>query len=132
VDANGVVLVEHLPASAQIQSITASSGGNCTQSKVLLNNATRLECDLGVLPQGQSWTVTIAVANSAASAKTAARVRFNGTDPVTSNNYYLLMMLHNANASGGGTVSPPPARPIKNVPTHKRSIAAGRISGPLD
>jgi len=130
-DANSVVLVENLPASAQIQSITASSGGNCTQSTVLLNT-TRLECDLSLLPQGQSWTVTIAVASSAVSAKTAARVRFNGTDPVPANNYYLLMMLHNASASGSGIVSPPPARPIKNGPIHKRSVVGNRISGPLD
>lgn len=130
-DANGVALVENLPVSAQIQSITTSSGGNCTQSTVLLNT-TRLECDISILPQGQSWTITIAVANSVGSAKTAARVRFNGTDPVPANNYYLLMMMRNASASGGGTVSPPPARPIKNVPIHKRPIAAGRIAGPLD
>lgn len=130
-DANGVVLLENLPAAAQIQSITTSSGGNCTQSTVLLNT-TRLECDLSILPQGQSWTITVAVANSAVSAKTAARVRFQGTDPAAANNYYLLMMLHNATASGGGTVSPPLARPIKNVPIHKRPVADGRISGPLD
>jgi len=130
-DANGVMLVENLPVTAQIQSITTSSGGICTQSTVLLST-TRLECDLSVLPQGQSWTVTVAVANSASSAKTAARVRFNGTDSVPANNFYLLMMVHNASASGGGTVSPPLARPTKNVPIHKRSIAVSRISGPLD
>ena len=130
-DANSVALVENLPVTAQIQSITTSSGGNCTQSTVLLNT-TRLECDLSILPQGQSWTVTVAVANSAASAKTAARVRFNGTDPVPANNYSLLMMVQNASASGGGTVSPPPARPIRNVTIHRRSIAASRITGPLD
>jgi len=130
-DANNVVLVENLPVTAQIQSITTSSGGNCTQSTVLLNTV-RLECDLGILPQGKSWTVTIAVANSAASAKTAARVRFNGTDPVPANNFYSLMMLQNASASGVGTVSPPQARLIKNGPIHKHSIATSRISGPLD
>jgi hypothetical protein len=130
-DANGVVLVEGLPATAQIQSITASLGGNCTQSSVLVN-ATHLECDLGVLPHGQSWTVTVAIVNSAATAKTAARVRFNGTDPVPANNYYLLTMLHNASASGGGAVSPPQARPIRNVADRKRSVAGSRISGPLN
>lgn len=130
-DANGVVLVENVPASAQIQSITTSAGGNCTQSKVLLNT-TRLECDLGVLPQGQSWTVTVAVANSAVSAKTAARVRFNGKDSFPGNNYYLLMMPHNASASGGGTVSPPPSRPVRNIADHKRSVAGSRISEPLN
>jgi len=129
-DANGVVLVENVPASAQIQSIT-SSGGSCTQTTVLLNTI-RLECDLGILPQGQSWIITVAVANSAVSGKTAARVRFNGTDPVPANNYYLLTMPHNASASGGGTVSPPPTRPIKNLADHKRSIASSRISGPLN
>ena len=116
-NANGVMLVENLPVTAQIQSITTSSGGNCTHSTVLLNT-TRLECDLSVLLQGKSWTITVAVANSAASVKTAARVRFNGTDPVLANNYFMLMMLRNASASGGGPVSPPPARPIKNVPPH--------------
>jgi hypothetical protein len=127
-DANGVVLVEGLPATAQIQSITTSAGA-CTQSRVLLNS-TLLKCDLGVLPQGQSWTVTVVVVNSAGSAKTAARVRFNGTDPVLANNYYLLTMLHNGSASGGGTVSPPVARPIHHTAFRKRSVAGNRISGP--
>jgi Domain of unknown function DUF11 len=129
-DAKGVVLVEGLPASAQIQSIT-TSGGSCTQSSVLVN-VTHLECDLGILPQGKSWTVTVAIVSSASSAKTAARVRFNGTDPVTANNYYLLTMLHNASASGGGSVSPPPARPIHNLAVRKRSVSDRRISGPQD
>jgi Domain of unknown function DUF11 len=127
-DANGVVLVQGLPATAQIQSITTSSGA-CTQSRVLVNS-TLLKCDLGVLLRGQSWTVTVVVVNSAGSAKTAARVRFNGTDPVPANNYYLLTMLHNSNASGGGTVSLPPARPIHDAAGRKRPVAGSRISGP--
>ncbi len=130
-DANGVALVAGLPANAQIQSITTSLGGTCTQSTVLLNT-TRLKCDLGVLPQGQSWTVTLVVLNSVVSAKTAARVRFNGTDPVFANNYSLLMMPHNVSASGGDTVSPPAARPIRNSADRRRSVAGSRISGPLD
>jgi len=93
-------------------------------------NSTLLKCDLGVLLRGQSWTVTVVVVNSAGSAKTAARVRFNGTDPVPANNYYLLTMLHNSNASGGGTVSLPPARPIHDAAGRKRPVAGSRISGP--
>jgi hypothetical protein len=128
-DANGVVLVQGLPTTTKIQSITTSPGGNCKQSTILVN-ATHLECDLGVLPQGQSWTVTVTVINSAVSAKTAARVRFNGTDPVAANNYYLLTMLHNASASGGGSVSPPSSRLIHAAADRKRSVADSRISGP--
>jgi len=102
-DANGVLFVSHLPASVSVQSVSASPGGSCTQSPAFLGS-TRLQCTLNVLPSGQSWAVTAVITANAGSAKTAARVMFNGKDPVQANNYaQVAMTISNANPGGGGS-----------------------------
>jgi hypothetical protein len=124
-DATNVLLIEHLPKSVNIQSIT-TSGGSCTQSAIILNQ-TRLSCALSLLPQGQSWTVTLTVATSATSAKTAARITFQGRDPVPANNYYLVTMQHTASSGGGSAQSPPPARPAVNSIIRNRPVGGRRL-----
>jgi hypothetical protein len=108
-DAANVLLIEHLPRGVKIQSITTSLGGSCTQATAI-PSGTRLSCSLGLLPQGQSWTVNLAVATSIAKAKTAARISFQGTDPAPANNYYLMTMQHTASSVVGPSRNPPQAR----------------------
>ncbi|HEY2499485.1 MAG TPA: fibronectin type III domain-containing protein, partial [Candidatus Angelobacter sp.] len=110
-DAPGVNLIEHLPGSVKVQSITASSGGLCKQTNAFLNG-TRLACNLSILPAGQAWSVTVAVVTGARSAKAAARVTFNGRDPAPGNNYYFVTMT-SSNVSGSGIGGQIPVRRIK-------------------
>jgi hypothetical protein len=119
--ASGVVLVQHLPASATIQSMTDSLGGTCTQSKGILN-ATRFECRVGTLLPGQSWTVIVEVAPSASSAKAAARVVFQGRDPNPANNYALVLMPHEVSTTGSGGTPPPPVRPTFDPNVRRRVV----------
>ena len=126
--ANGVVLVQHLPASAAIQSITDSSGGSCTQSRAIMN-VMRVECRLGTLPPGQSWTVIVEAAPSASSAKVAARVSFQGRDPNPANNYAIVLMPHDVTSSGSGDV-PPPIRPMVDPNVRRRSVGARPLPEP--
>jgi uncharacterized repeat protein (TIGR01451 family) len=134
-DANGVLFVERLPAGVTVQSLSATPGGSCTQSPASLNT-TRVQCGLNLLSSGQSWTVTVTVSGTASSVKTAARVMFNGKDPVPANNYsQLVMTINNTNTgvggnggtggSGGGSVgNPAPVQtPIFDPP--KRLIGVG-------
>jgi hypothetical protein len=126
--ANGVVLVQHLPASIKIQSITASSGGTCTQLRSILN-AMRVECRLGTLLPGQSWTIIVEAAPSASSAKAAARVMFQGRDPNTANNYAIVLMPHDIRNTGSGGV-PPPVRPTVDPSIHRRPVSSRPLPEP--
>ena len=121
--ANGVMMVQHLPASAKILSITASLGGSCSQSRTTLN-VIRVECRLGTLTPGETWTVTVAAAPSATSAKAAARIMFQGIDSNSANNYAIVLMPHDVTSSGTGGVPPPIRRPI--APTVRRRPVGAR------
>jgi hypothetical protein len=123
-DATGVNLIEHLPGNVKIQSITASSGGLCKQTNTFLSGA-RLACNLSILPAGQTWSVTVAVVTGARSAKTAARVTFNGRDPAPGNNYYFVTMT-SSNVSGSGIGGQIPVRRIKVPADPDVPISPGR------
>jgi hypothetical protein len=125
--ANGVLLVQHLPASVKILSITDSSGGSCTQSKINLN--ARVECRLGTLPPGQIWTVIVEAAPSASSAKAAARITFRGRDPNTANNYAIVLMPHDVTSTGNGG-APPPVRPTIDPKVRRRTVGARPLPEP--
>ena len=101
-DASGVILLEHLPSSAKIQSIITDPGGFCSQSPAFANS-TRLACALNSLPKGQTWTISVTVSLSVSSASTAANVSFRGTDSNSTNNYSLITMKNNPASSGNGS-----------------------------
>jgi uncharacterized repeat protein (TIGR01451 family) len=101
VDANGVVLIEHLPLGITVQSTATSPVGFCSQSPAF-DGSIRLACGLSTLPHGQAWTVTVAVSMSAINPVTAARVTFTGTDSNTANNHSLITM---NNSTGNGVTS---------------------------
>ena len=126
--ANGVVLVQHLPASVAIQSITDSSGGSCTQSRAIMN-VMRVECRLGTLPPGQSWTVIVEAAPSASSAKVAARISFQGRDPNPANNYAIVLMPHDITSGSSGGV-PPPIRPRVDPSVRRRLVSSRPLPEP--
>jgi len=123
-NANGAVLVQHLPTSAKFLSITDSSGGTCTQSRAILNTM-RVECRLDTLSPGQSWTVIVEAAPSASSAKAAARVMFQGRDSNPANNYAIVMMPHVVTNGGSGGVPPPTRRTID--PNVRRGPVSARL-----
>lgn len=93
-DANGVVLVEHLPLGITVQSTATSPVGFCSQSPAF-DNSIRLACGLSTLPHGQTWTVTVNVAMTVTNPETAARVTFTGTDTDLANNHSLISMNNN-------------------------------------
>ncbi|HEY1525984.1 MAG TPA: fibronectin type III domain-containing protein [Candidatus Angelobacter sp.] len=127
-NANSVMLVQHLPASAKFQSIKGSADGLCTQSRAILN-AMRMECRLGTLPPGQSWTIIVETAPSASSAKTAARITFQGSDPDPANNYAIVLMPHDVTTGGNGGV-PPPVRPTIDPNVRRHPVNARRLPEP--
>jgi len=127
-NADGVVLVQHLPASAAIQSITDTLGGSCTQSRSMMN-VVRVECRLSTLPPGQSWTMSVKAAPSAINAKAAARIMFQGRDPNMANNYAIVQMPHNVTTTGSGGV-PPPVRPRTNPSIRRRLVSARPLPEP--
>jgi hypothetical protein len=126
--ANGLVLVQHLPASAAIQSITDSSGRSCTQSRAIMN-VMRVKCRLDTLPPGQSWTVIVEAAPSANSAKVAARISFQGRDPNPANNYAIVLMPHDVTSGGNGGV-PPPIRPRVDSSVRRRLVGTRPLPEP--
>ncbi|HEY2360331.1 MAG TPA: fibronectin type III domain-containing protein [Candidatus Angelobacter sp.] len=126
--ANGVMMVQHLPASAKILSITESLGGSCSQSRTNLN-AMRVECHLATLTPGQVWTVTVAAAPSASSAKAAARIMFQGIDSNAANNYAIVLMPHDVVTSSTGGV-PPPVRPTIAPRVRRRPVGTRPLPEP--
>jgi hypothetical protein len=101
-----VVLTGHVPLQARTQSITASPGGFCSQFQGFANS-TLISCKLNVLPHGQTWTITIGVVTNAATAKAAARITFNGSDPYRTNNYSLVIMQNSSVAATTSTTNSP-------------------------
>lgn len=92
-------------------------------------NAMRVECRVGTLSPGQSWTVIVNAAPSASSAKAAARVTFQGKDPNPTNNYSIVMMPHDVTSGGtGGT--PPPVRPTVDPNVRRRLVSARPLPEP--
>lgn len=129
ITANGVLLVQHLPMSATIRSMTDSAGGTCTQSRGVLNRM-RVECRVGTLLPGQSWTVLVEAAPSASSAKAAARVMFQGRDSNTANNYAIVMMPHDIPTTGSGGTPPPPVRPTIDSDVRRRPVGPRPLPEP--
>ena len=119
-DANGVIVIEHLPAAVKIQSIVTMPSGFCVQATAFANS-TRLACALNTLPHGQTWTIQLSVTTSDSGAKTAAIVKFSGIDPVQANNYALVTMTgYVAPVSGpAGGATPPPVPPNFILPPDK-------------
>jgi len=123
-----VMMVQHLPASAKILSITASLDGSCSLSKTNLN-AIRVECHLATLVPGQVWTVTVAAGPSVTNAKAAARIMFQGRDPNTANNYAIVLMPHDVPTTGSGG-TPPPVRPAVDPNVHRRVVGQRPLPEP--
>lgn len=126
--ANGLVLVQHLPTNAAIQSITDLSGGSCTQSRAIMN-VMRVACRLGTLPPGQSWTVIVEAAPSASSAKVVARISFQGRDPNPANNYAIVLMPHDITSGSSGGV-PLPIRPRVDSSVRRRLVSSRPLPEP--
>ena len=126
-DASGVTLMAHLPLGVEIQSVTASTG-SCSRSLAFANSIL-LTCKLNVLPLGQTWTVNVVVIPLASSAKIAARVSFNGTDPFPANNYYLLVMQNGSSSSSASVNSG--SVPIKSSAASSTGSGTGPISVPI-
>jgi hypothetical protein len=104
VDANGIVLVQHLPLGVIIQSTSTSPTGFCTQSLAFANSI-RLACGLSTLPHGQTWTINVAVVTNATGAETAARVTFTGKDSNQANNYSLITLSNSPAVSNSAVAS---------------------------
>src|SRR5262249_16795912 len=85
-DANGILLIAHLPSGVQIQSIVAMSGGFCAQQPDF-GHSIRLACGFNTLPHGQSLSINVAITTSSSVAKTAAKISYRGTDSNPANNY---------------------------------------------
>lgn len=102
-DATGVRFIENVPGSAMVRSIISSSDGVCTQSLVV-SAITLVSCKLNALPHGQSWTITLSVFSSVATATSRARVEFNGLDASRTNNHYAVIMTNNASNSASNNV----------------------------
>jgi hypothetical protein len=103
-DANGIVLVQHLPLGVIVQSITTSPSSFCSQSLAFANSI-RLACGLSTLPHGQTWTINVAVVTNATSAETAARITFTGKDSNPANNYSLITLSNSPAVSNSAVVS---------------------------
>jgi hypothetical protein len=103
-DANGIVLVQHLPLGIIVQSINTSPSGFCSQSLAFANSI-RLACGLSTLPKGQTWTINVAIVTNSTSAETAARVTFTGKDSNPANNYSLIALSNNVPVGSSAVVS---------------------------
>jgi hypothetical protein len=126
-DANGILLLGHLPATLNIQVVATTAAGFCSQTPAFANS-TRLACGLNTLPAGQTWTVTVSGVLRGYSAKAAALVSFRGTDPVSANNYALVLMQNNTvNAGTGGGGSKVPIRtPPRALLVPRRAVGIAK------
>jgi hypothetical protein len=125
--ANDVLVMQHLPRNIAIESMTDSSGGACTERRIL--NTVLKECRLATMAPGQSWTIIVKAAPSASSAKAAARVMFQGKDSNMANNYALVLMAHDVTSTGSGGVTPP-VRPAIDPNARRHNVGARPLPQP--
>jgi len=105
-DAANVVFTQSLPITLSLSSLQATLGGSCSQLGAI-GSQLLIACKLPLLPQGQSWSISLVPSTQVFKAVMRARVRFAGSDPVIGNNFFMLSINNTVAAARSANVSVP-------------------------